>query len=307
MRVLRHRGRRGRDGVRADRGPRGTSSTSSWPTTTAIGPQRAAASAADRFTGVQLDASDEAAVEELIARRALRRRPQRASTRASSCRSSARRSARRGHLPRHGHVAVAPPSRRALHEDRRQARRRAVRPGPEWEERGLLALVGMGVEPGLSDVFARYAADTLFSARSTRSGCATGPTSSSTATTSARRSRSGRPSRSASTRRSSGSGTGAGSPPSRSASPRPSTSPRGIGPVECVNVEHEEVLLVPRWVDAKRVTFKYGLGDEFIGVLKTLHKLGLDSTGSGQRRRGRRSRRATSSPPACPTRPSSAT
>jgi saccharopine dehydrogenase (NAD+, L-lysine forming) len=26
------------------------------------------------------------------------------------------------------------------------------------------------------------------------------------------------------------------------------------------------------------VTFKYGLGDEFIGVLKTLHMLGLDST-----------------------------
>src|SRR5206468_7180717 len=53
--------------------------------------------------------------------------------------------------------------------------------------------------------------------------------------------------------------------------------PEGIGPVECVNVEHEEVLLVPRWVDADRVTFKYGLGDEFIGVLKILHKLGLDS------------------------------
>ena len=31
-----------------------------------------------------------------------------------------------------------------------------------WEERGLLALVGMGVEPGLSDVFARHAADELF-------------------------------------------------------------------------------------------------------------------------------------------------
>ena len=54
--------------------------------------------------------------------------------------------------------------------------------------------------------------------------------------------------------------------------------PEGIGPVECVNVEHEEVLLVPRWVDCRRVTFKYGLGDEFIEVLKTLHKLGLDST-----------------------------
>jgi saccharopine dehydrogenase-like NADP-dependent oxidoreductase len=35
---------------------------------------------------------------------------------------------------------------------------------------------------------------------------------------------------------------------------------------------------MPRWVDAKRVTFKYGLGDEFIDVLKTLHKLGLDKT-----------------------------
>jgi saccharopine dehydrogenase-like NADP-dependent oxidoreductase len=54
--------------------------------------------------------------------------------------------------------------------------------------------------------------------------------------------------------------------------------PEGIGPVECVNVEHEEVVLVPRAIDCRRVTFKYGLGDEFIAVLKTLHKLGLDST-----------------------------
>ena len=54
--------------------------------------------------------------------------------------------------------------------------------------------------------------------------------------------------------------------------------PAGIGPVECVNVEHEEVLLIPRWIDAARVTFKYGLGDEFISVLKVLHLLGLDST-----------------------------
>src|SRR6478752_5119507 len=33
----------------------------------------------------------------------------------------------------------------------------------EWEQAGRLALVGIGVEPGLSDVFARYAADHLFS------------------------------------------------------------------------------------------------------------------------------------------------
>jgi saccharopine dehydrogenase-like NADP-dependent oxidoreductase len=54
--------------------------------------------------------------------------------------------------------------------------------------------------------------------------------------------------------------------------------PEGIGPVECVNVEHEEVLLMPRWVDARRVTFKYGLGDEFITILKVLNTLGLDRT-----------------------------
>jgi len=48
--------------------------------------------------------------------------------------------------------------------------------------------------------------------------------------------------------------------------------------VECVNVEHEEVVLVPRRIDCRRVTFNYGLGDEFINVLKTLHKHGLDST-----------------------------
>ena len=54
--------------------------------------------------------------------------------------------------------------------------------------------------------------------------------------------------------------------------------PRGHREVECVNVEHEEVVLIPRWVDCERVTFKYGLGQEFIDVLSTLHKLGLDST-----------------------------
>ncbi len=82
--------------------------------------------------------------------------------------------------------------------------------------------------------------------------------------------------------------------------------PAGHRTVECVNVEHEEVLLVPRWVDAERVTFKYGLGEEFIWVLKTLHKLGLDST-SPVTVGTPRSRRATWWRPACPTRPSSAT
>ena len=54
--------------------------------------------------------------------------------------------------------------------------------------------------------------------------------------------------------------------------------PDGIGPIECVNVEHEEVLLIPKHVDVGRVTFKYGLGREFIEVLRTIHTIGLDST-----------------------------
>ena len=82
--------------------------------------------------------------------------------------------------------------------------------------------------------------------------------------------------------------------------------PAGIGPVECVNVEHEEVLLIPRWVDCNRVTFKYGLGADFIDWLKTFAYLGLDS--KDKIRVGRsRWRRATSWRRCCRTRPSSAT
>ena len=47
------------------------------------------------------------------------------------------------------------------------------------------------------------------------------------------------------------------------------------------------MLLVPRWIDCKRVTFKYGIGEEFINVLQTLHKLGLDRTDPVDVRGGR--------------------
>ena len=66
----------------------------------------------------------------------------------------------------------------------------------DWEQAGLLALVGIGVEPGLSDVFAAYAAQELFSSVA-EVGVRDGATSSSRATTSRPRSRSGRRSRSA--------------------------------------------------------------------------------------------------------------
>jgi len=146
-----------------------------------------------------------------------------------------------------------------------------------WERAGQLALVGIGVEPGLSDVFARYAADHLFSAIEevgVRDGADLrvegydfAPTFSIWTTIEEclnpplvwERGR----------------GWFTTEPFSE---PERFRFPQGIGEIECVNVEHEEVVLIPRWVDCERVTFKYGLGAEFIGVLKTLHMLGLDAT-----------------------------
>ena len=130
----------------------------------------------------------------------------------------------------------------------------------QWEQAGRLALVGMGVEPGLSDVFARYAADQLFSeidelgtrdgSNLTVEGYDFAPSFSIWTTIEE-----------------------CLNPPviwepdrgwyvtEPFSEPEVFDFPGGIGPVECVNVEHEEVLLMPRWIDAQRVTFKYGLGD----------------------------------------------
>ncbi|MFR9777377.1 saccharopine dehydrogenase family protein [Micromonospora sp. MS34] len=147
----------------------------------------------------------------------------------------------------------------------------------QWSAAGRLALCGIGVEPGLSDVFARYAADELFTeideigvrdgANLTVDGYDFAPSFSIWTTI--------EECLNPPVVWAEGRGWYTTEPFSE---PEVFEFPEGIGPVECVNVEHEEVLLVPRWVKARRVTFKYGLGDEFIEVLKTLHKLGLDST-----------------------------
>jgi len=147
-----------------------------------------------------------------------------------------------------------------------------------WQDRGLLALAGIGVEPGLANVFARYAADHLFDeidevgvrdgADLVVEGYDFAPTFSIWTTIEE-----------------------CLNPPliwekergfyttEPFSEPELFEFPEGIGVIECVNVEHEEVVLVPREIDCRRVTFKYGLGDEFIGVLKTLHTLGLDGKG----------------------------
>jgi saccharopine dehydrogenase (NAD+, L-lysine forming) len=145
-----------------------------------------------------------------------------------------------------------------------------------WEASGRLALVGMGMDPGLTDVFAAYAAKHLFdevdevhvrdggdlaipgfafapvfSIWTTIEECLNPPViwqDGSWHTTE----------------------------PFSGAEDFP--FPEGIGPVECVNVEHEEVLLVPRWVPSRRVTFKYALGADFIDKLRTIHALGMDRT-----------------------------
>ncbi|RYY51024.1 MAG: ATP-binding protein [Actinomycetales bacterium] len=157
----------------------------------------------------------------------------------------------------------------------------------QWESDGRLALVGMGVEPGLSDVFARYAADHLFSSirdLGTRDGANLAvhdedgnelfaPSFSIWTTIEEclnppviwEKARADEPD-----------GGWFTTPPF--SEPEVFEFPEGIGPVECVNVEHEEVLLMPRWVDAERVTFKYGLGEDFINVLRALHDVGLDRT-----------------------------
>ncbi len=147
----------------------------------------------------------------------------------------------------------------------------------EWEAAGRLALIGMGMDPGLSDVFARYAADHLFDTVDEVHvrdggdleipGFAFAPVFSIWTTIEE-----------------------CLNPPvvwadgdwhttEPFSAPEEFPFPEGIGPVECVNVEHEEVLLVPRWLPGvKRVTFKYALGSDFIEKLKLLHDIGLDRT-----------------------------
>ena len=146
-----------------------------------------------------------------------------------------------------------------------------------FKSKGIYGLVGFGVEPGLSDVFAQYASDELFSRIDSAivydgsnlvvEGYDFAPTFSIWTTIEE-----------------------CLNPPLMWEKERgwyttePFSDlesfdfPDGIGAVECVNVEHEEVALIPRKIDAGKVAFKYGLGSHFIDILKTIHTLGLDKT-----------------------------
>ena len=144
----------------------------------------------------------------------------------------------------------------------------------EWLTQGNYALIGIGVEPGMSDIFAKYAQDYLFSeidavtildgSSLTVDGYEFAPSFSIWTTIEE-----------------------CLNPPliwnEGWHTAKPFTGgvtfdfPEGIGLVECVDLEHEEVALIPQKIKAKKVTFKYGLGNDFIEKLKTIHALGLSN------------------------------
>lgn len=145
-----------------------------------------------------------------------------------------------------------------------------------WKDKGVMAIVGSGVEPGISDVFARYADKHLFdeidevNVRDGDNYVVPGVNISfafSIWTTIEE----------------------CLNPPiiwekesgwfctETFSEPEEFIFPAGIGKVEVVNVEHEEVILIPKVIDCNRVTFKYGISREFRTMLKNLENLGMDS------------------------------
>ncbi len=240
-----------------------------------LGRAERAAAASDRFTAVRIDARDEAAVADLLTAQSADVLMNATDPRFVMPLFRAALGTNTNYLDMA--MSLSHPHQDAPHHQT------GVKLGDEqfelesaWQDRERLALVGIGVEPGLSDIFARHAADTLFAdiheigvrdgANLVVAGYDFAPTFSIWTTIEE-----------------------CLNPPviweadrgwyttPPFSEPETFTFPAGIGPVECVNVEHEEVLLIPRWINARRVTFKYGLGEEFISVLETLHKLGLDS------------------------------
>ncbi len=147
----------------------------------------------------------------------------------------------------------------------------------DWEKKGLLALVGIGIDPGAVNVFARFAQKHYFdeideisikdggnltaegyditfgfSIWTTIDECLNPPY-----------------------KWEKGRGIYTVEPFSE---PELFTFPDGIGEQELVNVEHEEMVMLPRTMGdvAKKMSFKYGLGADFITMLKNLRALGMD-------------------------------
>ncbi|MGE5123954.1 MAG: saccharopine dehydrogenase family protein [Acidobacteriaceae bacterium] len=144
----------------------------------------------------------------------------------------------------------------------------------KWERKGLLAILGNGMDPGVSDIFAKYASLELFDEVDEigiRDGAALevkgyefAPAFSLLDAIEE-----------------------CTNPPivwekERGWYEIPAFEkveifnfPEGIGPLEVVDVEHEELVLIPRYIRCNKVTFMYGLGDKFINVIKVIKMLGM--------------------------------
>jgi saccharopine dehydrogenase-like NADP-dependent oxidoreductase len=140
-----------------------------------------------------------------------------------------------------------------------------------WEKAGLTAIAGSGVEPGMADVFAKFAAVRLFDSvdevnvRDGDNYSGGGDFGFSVWTTIEE----------------------CLNPPviwekgkgwfttDRFSEPEIFSFPGGLGDIEVVNVEHEEVLLVPRVIDCNRVTFKYGVPRDMRRLLLNLEAVGM--------------------------------
>ena len=146
-----------------------------------------------------------------------------------------------------------------------------------WKEAGLLAVPGLGEDPGLSNIYARYAADRLTTVEEIR--VRDGENSSSTKydfmllfspevffseiLDSPRTFVDGRR---------------VSSPPLSGKEVYEFPDPIGAQPVYLV--DHEEVMTLPEYIGkgVNYVDFKLALADEFVAVLNTLKKLGLLET-----------------------------
>lgn len=151
----------------------------------------------------------------------------------------------------------------------------------DWEKKGLLALVGVGMDPGAVNVFARYAQKHYFdeideisikdggnlsaegyditfgfSIWTTIDECLNPPF-----------------------KWEKDKGIYVTEPFSE---PELFTFPDGIGEQELVNVEHEEIVMLARTMGnvANKISFKYALGSDFITMLKNLKALRLDDKNS---------------------------
>jgi saccharopine dehydrogenase (NAD+, L-lysine-forming) len=144
----------------------------------------------------------------------------------------------------------------------------------KWEQKGLLAILGNGMDPGVSDIFAKYASTDLFDqideigirdgASLDVSGYDFAPTFSIIDAIEE-----------------------CTDPPLvweknrnwYTITPFENVElfnfPEEIGELEVVDIEHEEVVLIPKYIPCNKVTFKYGLGEKFINIIRIIKMLGL--------------------------------